>query len=508
MAADAASGNGPDATLDAAAGTAVVVFGATGDLAGRKLFPALASLATRSQLPRDLTVVGVARTVMSDEDFATVVEEAIEKSADDASEDVKALHDLGTTYRYVVGQADDPATFAALRDTLADEKTGEVGNCLFYLSTIPRLFAPIAAGLDGAGLAEEPPGLFRRFVVEKPFGHDLASARALDDELRAHFHERQIFRIDHYLAKETVQNILALRFANTIFEPVWNRRYVDHVQITVAEELGVEHRGTFYEQAGALRDIVQNHVMQVLALTAMEPPASFSADPIRDEKVKLLRSVHPLEHDELPERVVRAQYGPGTVNGVDVPGYREEEGVAPDSKTETYLGLRLDIDNWRWAGVPFYIRTGKRLARRVTEVALGFKAVPFLPLPAGARDSLEPNTLVLRIQPDEGIEISFAAKVPGQAFRVRTVALDFSYLKTFDEKSPEAYERVLHDALVGDATLFIRGDEVDECWRIVQPLVDAFGAGELPVATYPAGGWGPPEADALIATCGDEWREP
>src|SRR5581483_2609654 len=506
----------PDGAL---AGTAIVVFGATGDLAGRKLFPALASLALRDQLPRDLAVIGVARTVMSDDDFTGLVEDSIEKAlGSDAEGGVRALRELGVTCRYVCGQADEAPTFQLLRDTLLGatgsreastrEDGARVGNCLFYLATIPRLFAPIAAGLDAAGLAEEPQGAFRRFVVEKPFGHDLETARALDEDLHAHFDERQIFRIDHYLAKETVQNILALRFTNTIFEPVWNRRYVDHVQITVAEQLGVEHRGTFYEQAGALRDIVQNHVMQVLSLTAMEPPARFTADPIRDEKVKLLRAVHPLDPARLNERVVRAQYAPGELNGVEVPGYREEEGVAPDSHTETYLALRLDIDNWRWAGVPFYVRTGKRLAKRVTEVALRFKEVPFLPLPSDARDTIEPNTLVLRIQPDEGIEISFAAKVPGQAFVVRTVALDFSYLHTFAEKSPDAYERVLHDALVGDATLFIRSDEVEECWRIVQPLVDAFATHELPVATYPAGSWGPHEADDLIAACGDEWRTP
>ncbi len=389
-----------------------------------------------------------------------------------------------------------------------DDVHGNIGNCLFYLSTIPRLFAPVAAGLGEAGLAEEPPGVFRRFVVEKPFGHDLESAEALDAELHRHFREHQIFRIDHYLAKETVQNILALRFTNTLFEPVWNRRYVDHVQITVAETLGVEHRGTFYEQAGALRDIVQNHVLQVLALTAMEPPASFTATPIRDEKVKLLRSVHPFERTDLARSVVRGQYVGGLVTDIPVVGYREEEGVAADSRTETFLALRMDVDNWRWAGVPFYIRTGKRLPKRVTEVALRFKPVPFLPLPSTARDSLEPNTMVLRIQPDEGIELSFAAKVPGQSFRVRTVPLEFSYLTTFEERPPEAYERVLHDAMLGDATLFIRSDEVEQSWRIVQPLVEAFAGRELPIYFYEAGSWGPPQAHALIAASDDEWREP
>ena len=319
-------------------------------------------------------------------------------------------------------------------------------------------------------------GTFRRLVIEKPFGRDLDSAEKLDAELHKYFHEHQIFRIDHYLAKETVQNILALRFANAIFEPLWNRRYVDHVELTVAESLGVGHRGTFYEQAGALRDIVQNHLLQVLALTAMEPPASFDADAIRDEKVKLLRSIRPLQPWDLPHLVVRGQYVDGVVDGEPVPGYRDEEGVAPNSTTETYLALRLEIDNWRWAGVPFFVRTGKRLARRVTEVAVRYKQVPFLPLPKSAVDSIEPNTTIVRIQPDEGVEVSFAAKVPGSPFRVKTVDLDFSYMEAFDEEPPEAYERVIFDALQGDATLFIRSDEVLQSWRVVMPLVDAFAA--------------------------------
>ena len=312
------------------------------------------------------------------------------------------------------------------------------------------------------------------------------------------FHEHQIFRIDHYLAKETVQNILAMRFANAIFEPLWNRRYVDHVEITVAESLGVEHRGAFFEQAGALRDIVQNHLLQVLALTAMEAPVSFEADAIRDEKVKLLRSVRPLEPLGAAGPVVRGQYVGGVIDGRDVCAYRDEEGVAPESMTETFVALRLEIDNWRWAGVPFFIRTGKRLARRVTEVAVRYKQVPFLPLPASAVGSIEPNATVLRIQPDEGIEVAFGAKVPGSPFRVRTVKLDFSYVDSFAEQSPEPYERVLLDALLGDSTLFIRSDEVEHSWRIVTPLLEAFADNALPLATYPAGSWGPAEADTLM----------
>src|SRR5262249_9893299 len=327
--------------------------------------------------------------------------------------------------------------------------------------------------------------------------------------LHEYFREHQIYRIDHYLAKETVQNILALRFTNTIFEPIWNRRYVDHVQITVAEDLGVEHRGTFYEQSGALRDIVQNHLLQVLALTAMEPPASFDANAIRDEKVKALRSVHPLDPGELRRHVVRGQYTRGEINGVEGPGYREEEGVSPDSKVETSLAIELDVDNWRWAGVPFYVRTGKRLPHRVTEVALRYKPVPFLPLPPTAVHSVEPNTLVLHIQPDEGITLEFAAKVPGTTLRGRGVDLDFRDSHALAEEAPEAYERVLGDAFLGDATLFIRADEVDQAWRIVQPLIDAFETGSVPLHFYPAGTWGPKEGGDLLAeSYGDTWRTP
>jgi glucose-6-phosphate 1-dehydrogenase len=489
----------------------IVVFGATGDLAHRKLYPALASLAASGQLPEGLTFVGVARTEMDDDDFAQTIRRSVEKAAgDEAATRIAALEQTGVRFRYVVGNADDQQTYATLREVLSgakDDSPHGIGNCLFYLSTVPHLFVPIADGLGEAGLATEDDG-FRRFVVEKPFGHDLASARDLDEDLHRWFQEQQIFRIDHYLAKETVQNIMALRFANTIFEPLWNRRYVNHVQITVSEQLGVEHRGTFYEQAGALRDIVQNHVMQVLALTAMEAPASFGADSIRDEKVKLLRSVHLLHPNHLQGHIVRGQYTAGEVDGVPVPGYREEEGVEPHSTVETYLAMRLDVDNWRWAGVPFYVRTGKRLPRRVTEVVLRYTGVPFLPLPTDARDSVEPNELVLRIQPDAGIQVSFAAKVPGQEFRVRTVNLDFSYEETFGDATPEAYERVLHDALVGDATLFIRSDEVDQSWRIVQPLIDGFERAALPLAYYRAGTWGPEEADALLNECGDIWRVP
>ncbi len=475
---------------------ALVVFGATGDLASRKLYPALTRLAERNQLPRQFVVVGVARTEMTDEDFAARAPE---------------LAARGVTFRYIAGSFDDSSTFVRLREALevCDVRSGTAGNRLYYLATVPTAFAKVATQLGAVGLANEPPGTFRRLVIEKPFGRDLESARHLDEQLHSVFREHQIFRIDHYLAKETVQNILALRFANAIFEPLWNRRYVDHVELTVAESLGVGHRGTFYEQAGALRDIVQNHLLQVLALTAMEPPASFAADAVRDEKVKLLRAVRPLQPWDLPQLVVRGQYVDGVVDGEPAAAYRDEEGVAPDSTTETFIALRLEIDNWRWAGVPFFVRTGKRLERRVTEVAIRYKHVPFLPLPKSAVDSIEPNTTVLRIQPDEGIEVSFAAKVPGSPFRVRTVDLDFSYNEAFAEAPPEAYERVIFDALVGDATLFIRNDEVLQSWRVVMPVVEAFRHNALPLSFYEAGSWGPLEADLLLGDGdNDHWRTP
>ena len=487
---------------------ALVVFGATGDLAGRKLYPALAAVAGRRQLPRRLALVGVARTQMDDAELTERVRTAI-IDAGKTPEELAAFEALDMCIRYVAGDADDPETYARLGRVLGecDERHGTAGNRLYYLSTIPQLFPVIVAGLGAAGLAEEPAGTFRRLVIEKPFGHDLDSAKELNDTLHCVFAEHQIFRIDHYLAKETVQNILALRFANTIFEPLWNRRYIDHVEITVAEQLGVEHRGTFYEQAGALRDIVQNHVLQVLSLVAMEPPASFAADPVRDEKVKVLRSIRPLDPQVLTQVAVRGQYAAGVIDGEPVLGYRAEEGVASTSTTETYLALRLEIDNWRWSDVPFLIRTGKHLPKRVTEVALHYKRVPFLPLPSTAIDSVEPNTTILRIQPEEGIEVSFAAKVPGSPFQVRTVPLDFSY-RGFAEQAPEAYERVLFDALLGDATLFIREDEVDQAWRVVQPLIDAFEAGTVPLHLYPAGSWGPEIANDLFDDPDDRWRQP
>jgi glucose-6-phosphate 1-dehydrogenase len=380
---------------------------------------------------------------------------------------------------------------------------------LYYLATPPSAFDPIVEALGEHGLSRSTSdGPVARIVMEKPFGHDLESAVALQRVVEASFDEEQVFRIDHFLGKEAVQNLLALRFANAIFEPLWNRRYIESVQITVAESLGVGHRGGFYEQAGALRDMVQNHVMQVLALVAMEAPVTMDAEGIRDEKVKALRAVDILAAEDVPSEVIRARYEAGTINGDEVPGYRDELDVDPRSQTETFVAMRLHVDNWRWAGVPFYIRTGKRLAARVTEIALRFREVPHLPFASAQVEGLGRNTLILRIEPDEGIQLCFGAKVPGASFDLRSVAMDFRYRAGFAEQSPFAYERLLFDALTGDPTLFIRKDEVEQAWRIIAPMLDSWRDEAAILARYPAGSWGPSEADALLAGDGRAWRQP
>jgi glucose-6-phosphate 1-dehydrogenase len=472
---------------------ALVVFGASGDLAARKLLPALGCLWSHGVLPARVAVVGVARTPMSDDAFRTLASEACARAAVDCRLDGL----LGRMW-YVTGDYDDPGTFARLAALLARLEGGEPLGRLFYLATPPQVFETIVAGLDGAGLTRQEAGRFVRIVVEKPFGHDAASARVLDEALHRAFAEEQIYRIDHYLGKDTVQNVLALRFANTLFEPVWNRRYVDHVQLTVAETLGVEHRGAFYEQAGAMRDIVQNHVMQVLALALMEPPALLDAEMIRDEKAKLLRSIVVPEVDEAVDLVVRGQYGAGVVEGVPVPAYRAEPGVAPDSRTETYVALELAVDNWRWAGVPVFVRTGKRLSRRLTELSLHFRRVPHLPFGPLAARRLRPDCLVLRIQPDEAIALEFGTKRPGERFELETVAMEFSYAKRFEGQLADAYERLLHDAMCGDATLFLRHDEVDLAWRVVDPFLRLFAEQGVPLHEYEAGSEGPRVADRLL----------
>jgi glucose-6-phosphate 1-dehydrogenase len=482
----------------------LVIFGASGDLTARKLIPAVASLSRRRLLHSSFAVVGVARSPMSDDDFRTKMIEAVPDGGPGWVEVVKGFRYVHGDY----GAADTMGRLTAALDEI-DAERGTGGNRLFYMATVPEVFEAVADGLGGAGLNRPPrPDAFARLVIEKPYGRDLAGALRLDAALHRSFDESQIYRIDHYLGKETVQNVLALRFANAIFEPIWDRRYLDHVQITVAESLGVEHRGGFYETAGALRDIVQNHVMQVLSLTLMEPPATIDAQGIRDEKVKALRAVKILSVEEVATDVVRAQYEAGWSEGRAVPGYREEEGVAPDSRTETYMAMRLEVDNWRWAGVPIFIRTGKRLPKRVTEVALQFQRVPHLPFRAHEARDLHPNALVLRIQPDEGISLRFGAKVPGQAFEVRDVLMDFSYGAAFLEEPPDAYERLQLDAMIGDPTLFIRSDEVLQAWRIVDPILTAWASRDTPLARYPAGTWGPKQADQLLARGGRRWRTP
>lgn len=482
----------------------LVIFGASGDLTARKIIPALAELANRGRLNAHFSVVGVARTSWSDEDFRQAALKADSGGG-------KAWAELVQSFRYVSGEYAATETFDSLRRVLAevDQAQGTSGNRVYYLATVPEMFGPVAEALAKEGCNRPGEGgEFVRLVVEKPFGRDLESALELDAQLHRAFDEDQIFRIDHYLGKETVQNVLALRFANAIFEPIWNRRYVEQVQITVAESIGVEHRGGFYETAGALRDIVQNHVMQVLALTMMEPPIRMDAARIRDEKVKLLKSIDIPSPDEAVDRSVRGQYVAGIIDQQPVVGYREEEGVDPKSEVETYVALRLSVDNWRWAGVPVYVRTGKRLAARVTEVALQFHEVPFLAFEGALTRELRPNVLVLRIQPHERISLHFGAKVPGEAFRVQSVSMDFGYEQAIAEQGMDGYTRLLFDAMIGDPTLFIRTDEVEQAWRIVDPYLEAWSEPGGGLHFYPAGTWGPHIADLLLQRSGDAWRVP
>lgn len=486
----------------------LVVFGADGDLVKRKLIPAIYNLAANRHLPKQFAVVGLDISDLKTEDFRNNLGEAIREFAT-GQFDVSVWDDLAQRLYYVAGDFRDPKAYLRLEQQLAevDAIHGTQGNYLFYLATAPIFFAEIPQRLVAGGLAAEREGFFRRIIIEKPFGHDLTSARALNREICDILAEHQIYRIDHYLGKETVQNILVFRFANGIFEPLWNRRFIDHVQITVAESLGVEHRGRYYEQAGALRDMVPNHLLQLLSLVTMEPPNSFDANAVRDEKAKVLRAILPLHPLEVLRSTVAGQYGEGAINGRPVPGYRAEPHVSPTSNTKTYVATKLFIDSWRWADVPFYLRTGKRMARRVTEVVIQFRSAPLMLFRKTPIEQLAPNLLVIRIQPDEGISLRFDAKVPGPRVQVGTVDMDFQYADYFGGAPSTGYETLLYDAMAGDATLFQRADSVELGWSVVQPMLDVWDS--LPPASFPnyeAGSWGPQEADELLGRDGRTWR--
>ncbi|PYM60783.1 MAG: glucose-6-phosphate dehydrogenase [Candidatus Rokuibacteriota bacterium] len=489
---------------------AIVIFGASGDLTKRKLLPALYNLKANGLLPKELAVIGVARASKSHAQFREEQSRDIRQFATTPLDET-LWAELRDALYYVSGEYTDPATYASLAALLRDvaKVHGTGGSVLFYLAVPPSLFGEVVRQLGAAGLVREDGDAWRRVIIEKPFGHDLASARALSTEVGAVLQEPQIYRIDHYLGKETVQNIMVFRFANGLLEPIWNRTYVDHVQLTVAEAVGVEDRGAYYETAGVLRDMIQNHMFQLLSLVTMEPPISFDADAVRDEKVKVLHAIRPMTADAVARNTVRGQYGPGTVGGKAVPGYRQERNVSPTSTVETYAAMKLFVENWRWAGVPFYLRSGKRLPRRDTEITIQFRRPPLLLFDRTAAADIEPNRLVMHIQPDEGIEIQIKAKRPGPSLRLETVKLDFSY-KDFGETSPATgYERLLYDCMVGDGTLFHRTDMVDAAWKIATPILDAWAASPpTDFPNYPAGSWGPPAADRLIQRDGRRWLAP
>jgi glucose-6-phosphate 1-dehydrogenase len=481
--------------------TTLVIFGGTGDLAHRKLLPAIYNLAHEGALPERFNLIAVSRSEMANDEYRKSARESIEEHSRRAT-DPQVLEKLLEQVRYVAGTFDEDSVFAHLKEELAkfDEEAGLPFNRIFYLSTAPSFFSLIVKklgehGLDGHEEADV------RVVIEKPFGTRLTEAKELNREVLSVLDESQVYRIDHYLGKETVQNMLAFRFANGLFEPIWNRNYIDYVQITAAEDLGIGRRAGYYDSSGALRDLVQNHMLQLLSLLCMEPPVTFSADEVRDEKVKVLHAVEPPP----PDAVVRAQYTGGMAEGKGAVGYLEEEGVPPESRTETYVALRLEVDNWRWAGVPIYLRTGKRLARKVTEIAVTLKPVPHMAFQTQGSVGVQPNQLILSVQPNEGVSLSLGAKIPGSRMRIRPVNMEFLYGTSFMSQSPEAYERLIMDAMRGDATLFTRDDEVEAQWRIIDPILASWEQDEEPLATYAAGTPGPPEADEILAP-GHRWR--
>jgi glucose-6-phosphate 1-dehydrogenase len=489
----------------------MVIFGGSGDLSKRKLVPALFELHREKQLPPTTAIVGYARTGESDETYRAEMKAALAEFARKKPVEEAEWTSFASRLFFFRGDLTIPKNFTDLKARLGaiEKERGLPGNRLFYLAIPPSSIGVVVKNLGQAGFVYRVDGPWSRVIVEKPFGRDLQTARALNEELSQVFAERQIFRIDHYLGKETTQNILVLRLGNGIFEPLWNRRYVDHVQITVAESIGVENRGKFYEEAGVLRDIIQNHVLQLLCLVAMEPPVAFDPDAVRDEKVKVLRSIQPQSGEEILRDSVRGQYGPGAVDGKTVVGYRAEKDVNPMSLRETYAAWKVQIENWRWAGVPFYLRAGKRLQKRVTEIAIQFKTPPIALFRQVGVLRQEPNALVLRIQPDEGIALKFGAKVPGPVTKIDPVTMDFRYSEFFGASQPEAYERLLMDAIHGDSTLFARRDEVEAAWEHVTPLLDVWRDNPpLDHPNYEAGTWGPDASVALLARDGRRWRRP
>ena len=496
----------------------MVICGATGDLTERKLAPALYNTLLGGFLPPEFTVVGFARRDLSDEEFRAHLLDGINKHSRNKPAKSAIWESFARGIEYHRGDFDDPAAYVELAKRLdrIDRDRGTAGNRLFYLAVPPNLYPEIVNQLDRAGLAASgsrrttgSPKGWTRVIVEKPFGYDLESARTLNHEIAEVFDEDQVFRIDHYLGKETVQNLAVFRFGNGLFEPIWNRRYIDSVQITVAETVGVEGRGEFYDATGALRDIVQNHALQLMAMFAMEPPVEFAAQDLRDEKLKVLRGVKPMATSDVAANTVRGQYVSGWVEGEKVSSYRDEPDTEPDSQTETFAAIRLSIDSWRWAGVPFYIRTGKALPTRVTEISVQFKRAPLALFARAGVPTVEPNVLAIRVQPDEGILLRFGAKVPGQGLQIRTVNMDFRYGSSFAVDSPDAYETLLLDAMVGDASLFTRDDEIERSWEILDPILEAWRSGSGgPLHFYGAGTWGPPAADELLERDGRAWRRP
>lgn len=489
----------------------IIIFGANGDLTKRKLIPALYRLAYERRFPPGMAVLGNSRTPMSDDQFREKMKEATQEFLEDSPFDESLWTDFARGLFYCSGDISDPSSFIALGEKLkaiqGERSTG--GNVLFYLSTQPSQYIPVIEGIGHAGIQENPG--WTRIVIEKPFGHDLTTSAELNDAVHQVFSEDQVFRIDHYLGKETVQNILAFRFGNGIFEPLWNRRYVNHVQITAAESIGVEGRGSYYQEAGALRDMIQNHLLQVMATVAMEPPPVFEPGAVRDERAKLLRSLRIPRPEEVSEIAVAGQYGPSRIGGEDVPGFRQEHGVDPQSRTETYAAVTFFVENWRWAGVPFYIRSGKRLPKRVTDIAIQFNEAPhsvFADAPVLSRSGRGPNLLILRIQPEEGISLRFRSKQPGAGMRLRPVSMDFNYGTSFGERSPSAYETLLLDVIAGDSTLYTRQDMVEASWKAVQPILDNWGSAKFDFPNYDAGTWGPGASDQMLARRGHVWRVP